>query len=356
MVRAPRHSAVSSLGRFRTKSGVANTPKPREDGYVTVHVNRKQWLMHRLVATIFLQPRHPDCTEVDHLDGNPGNNRVDNLEWVTPQENKQRSWERNPKQTRAYCGDSTAKPVRGRRVGSDEWTIFRHGANQVQRELGINSGGVTLCCAKTNKTASGYEFEYAESTEADVLDGEEWRVTVGGAQVSSLGRFRRTPKAGGVVFTPKPEKSGYVRVMIDGIHHSLHRLVADAFELPKRSAESTEIDHIDRNRSNNRLENLEWVTRAENMQRTHQNNPGRGTSAQRTKKPVRVRPVGTKNWTTYSGGCNEAARALGTFSGRISACCKNPGRTVKGYEFEYAEPTEPDVLPGEEWREIVPEE
>ena len=51
----------------------------------------------------------------------------------------------------------------------------------------------------------GYEFEFADPTEPDTLEGEEWRDTIGDAQVSSLGRFRSTM---GVVSTPAPPDRG----------------------------------------------------------------------------------------------------------------------------------------------------
>ena len=61
----------------------------------------------------------------------------------------------------------------------------------------------------------------------------------GGASVSSKGRFR---KRNGVVTTPAPEASGYVRVKIDGKHYSVHRLVATAFLGPV--ADGIEVNHI----------------------------------------------------------------------------------------------------------------
>ena len=44
---------------------------------------------HRLVAIAYLKNIDKNKTEVNHIDGNKKNNCVDNLEWVTPQENQQ---------------------------------------------------------------------------------------------------------------------------------------------------------------------------------------------------------------------------------------------------------------------------
>ena len=47
----------------------------------------KQRPVHHLVLEAFVGPRPEDC-EARHLDGNPGNNRLDNLAWGTKAENQ----------------------------------------------------------------------------------------------------------------------------------------------------------------------------------------------------------------------------------------------------------------------------
>ena len=48
---------------------------------------KKLFFVHRLVSTAFLGPI-PKGYEVNHLDGNPENNRIDNLEYVTRSQNR----------------------------------------------------------------------------------------------------------------------------------------------------------------------------------------------------------------------------------------------------------------------------
>jgi hypothetical protein len=73
---------VSNLGRIR-KNGALIGGYQGKNGYV--YVCRK-CLLHRAVATLFID--NPDNKpQIDHIDGNKQNNRVDNLRWVTQSEN-----------------------------------------------------------------------------------------------------------------------------------------------------------------------------------------------------------------------------------------------------------------------------
>lgn len=105
---------------------------------------------------------------------------------------------------------------------------------------------------------------------------EEWRPVVGFEgfyEVSNLGQVRRSPTAPNVaardtrgrVLTPD-RSHPYARVslhMNGRCHRSLvHRLVAAAFMQP--FIQKSHINHIDGNKRNNTLANLEWSTPAEN--------------------------------------------------------------------------------------------
>ena len=168
------------------------------------------------------------------------------------------------------------------------------------------------------------------------------------AQVSSLGRFRSTH---GVVTTPARGKDGYARVMIGKKKHAIHRLMAVAFELP-RTPEQTTVNHIDGITDHNHLSNLEWASQAQQTRASLSTNKNRRSNAPRLSKPVRGRKVGDAAWTAYDSA-EDAARKLGVNSGNVSACCSGKQKQAGGYEFELATPTEPELLPGEEWRDVV---
>lgn len=51
-------------------------------------INKQEWAIHRLVAMSFL-PNPNNKPEVDHINRNKADNRVENLRWVTTKENAQ---------------------------------------------------------------------------------------------------------------------------------------------------------------------------------------------------------------------------------------------------------------------------
>lgn len=71
----------------------------------------------------------------------------------------------------------------------------------------------------------------------------------------------------GRVVKPQLSKNGYVRLELwergTGKKHLLHRLLAGAF-LPNVE-NKPQVNHIDGNKQNNAIENLEWVTQSENQ-------------------------------------------------------------------------------------------
>jgi len=60
--------------------------------------------------------------------------------------------------------------------------------------------------------------------------------------------------------TNNPNKKGYIRIEIGKKKYFAHRLIMEAFE----GDSDQEVDHIDRNKTNNNYENLRYCTSSEN--------------------------------------------------------------------------------------------
>lgn len=79
--------SVSNTGRvINYQTGKELKPAVNHKGYLIVQLclngHRKNKRIHRLVAEAFI-PNTEDFPEVDHIDNDVKNNRVDNLRWVT---------------------------------------------------------------------------------------------------------------------------------------------------------------------------------------------------------------------------------------------------------------------------------
>jgi hypothetical protein len=110
------------------------------------------------------------------------------------------------------------------------------------------------------------------------MNSEEWRQIPGfpDYSVSNFGRVRRdTPPRSpggrckpGMIMKAESSQWGHQRIRLtrDGQFSRLlvHRLVAMAFDLPKRD-DQTLVAHNDGNPLNNHISNLRWATAKENM-------------------------------------------------------------------------------------------
>jgi hypothetical protein len=80
-------------------------PFHSKGGYVRVKLNygdrSKKFMIHRLVAIAFI-PNVNNKPHVDHINRNRADNRVENLQWVTPKENSELAVQRGGKDTVMY--------------------------------------------------------------------------------------------------------------------------------------------------------------------------------------------------------------------------------------------------------------
>lgn len=73
------------------------------DGYMNVHVHSQYWRVHRLVAETFL-PNPENLPEVDHINHDRSDNRIENLRWISRLDNM-RNLERGNKSVKIIYPD-----------------------------------------------------------------------------------------------------------------------------------------------------------------------------------------------------------------------------------------------------------
>lgn len=111
---------------------------------------KKTFPVHQLVAQAFIS-NPENKPEVHHIDGNPANNAVDNLMWVTRKEHKA-----------LHNIAEQNKITKSKRVGQysldgeliKEWPSTR----EIERQLGYNRGSISSCCLNRPKYKSAYNF------------------------------------------------------------------------------------------------------------------------------------------------------------------------------------------------------
>lgn len=155
---------VSNMGNVKSlnynHTGKERLLKPCKDnnGYMVVSLckdsKRKKFTLHRLVALAFLE-NPQNLPMINHKDENRLNNRVENLEWVTPKENMNYGT-RNEKISKAI-----SKPIIQLDLQNNfirEWDSM----TSINLELNINQGNITNCCKGRYKTCGGFIWKYKE--------------------------------------------------------------------------------------------------------------------------------------------------------------------------------------------------
>lgn len=201
---------VSSLGYLLVRDPIHGIrgpfqPEPnRGSGRREFSHDGKRYYAARVVCIAFHGPPPDGCT-VDHINRNRADNRAENLKWATPSE---------------------------QRLNQDRL--------RGQKQYDTNQND---------------------------LPGEQWRA-IDRYMVSNMGRARTMSPHGNVwwpIFTPRPCRSNAYALI--GRGNAFHRMVARAF-LGEAPSTSHTVDHIDGDKTNNKLSNLRWATKSEQSSNT----------------------------------------------------------------------------------------
>ena len=161
---APRYE-VSSYGRVRRmrKNGIPKylAIKIAKTGYCEVSISirpnvRKTILLHRLVLSTFNPVKGFEQLEVNHIDENKQNCRLDNLQWMTSKENcnygiRNQKISAKKEKTKIQCIETGA---------------IYESMQVAAKETGLNPSSICMACKRTQRgtfrknQGTGLHFKY----------------------------------------------------------------------------------------------------------------------------------------------------------------------------------------------------
>lgn len=160
--------SVSDDGRVKNDITQKELSQRTQQGYkhvgLTINKKPKSCRVHRLVAIAFI-PNPDDKPYVNHINGVRSDNRMENLEWVTPAENTQHA-----------VSIGLMKPTREREVvqyslNGEKIKVYCS-INEAARQTNSLVEKIVQCCQYQRKTHNNFQWRYKED-EADKIQPVE---------------------------------------------------------------------------------------------------------------------------------------------------------------------------------------
>ena len=266
------------------------------------------------------------------------NNKAENLEWTTARENTQHA---------SKIGK--LKPTnhrKVRRISPETGEIVEYPSIQIAYEKNKNiikhSSYINNACSSRQGTSGGYVWEYVEEKETTTIPVNSKVITgYTNYSITSDGKVlnNKTKK----FLNPPLNKSGYAIVDLNADNYDetkdcsnytrkrtakrkkfrVHRLVAEYFIQNPDPTLYTEVNHKNKKRADNRVENLEWVSPLQNMRHAHN----------------KIVYQYTQDWTLVGkyNSLNEAGEKTGISNKNISSGLRRAPYRANGFYWTYTE-------------------
>lgn len=279
---------ISNNGLVRNVNSGQLVEGSIKEGYVHVSLypdngdKHRPKRVHKLVALLFCGMKD-GCDIVNHLDGDKMNNHYSNLEWTTCRENTRHA------SRIGKLNGSNHKPVERTciQTGNKKTYMSISEAHEDNKSEIKHASYIVNCCSGEQKTTGGYSWRYLKKSDL------ECEPPIDGKMLEKYSNYLIT--SDGKIYNKNLER--YLRPSKNGVGYLLIDLYADEYDeskdvskyAQKRSAKrkkfrvhvlvamcfipnpnnKPEVNHKNKIRTDNRVENLEWVTSQENMEHAH---------------------------------------------------------------------------------------
>lgn len=138
----------------RTKRVLTNSPNNR--GYMTVSLGKRLpgQFVHQLVAEAFV-PGYENGLDVDHINGNKGDNRAENLQYISRSSNVKRAFEMGL--AHGHKGPNAGTPPK--RIQIVETGDIFPSIAECARFINGSIGAISLCLSGKREKHHGYHFK-----------------------------------------------------------------------------------------------------------------------------------------------------------------------------------------------------
>lgn len=259
--------SVSNLGTVKNNT-TNKLLKPKiNNGYYIVSIkNNNKYTnvyIHRLVAITFLDNNENKLT-VNHKNHNKLDNKIENLEWATMNEqNIHKRKRENTPGRKVLQYDLDMNFIKS-------FNTVREAGKSINQEQ--NSSNISKVCKGNLESYMNFIWKYNQE---DILENEIWKELIYGDHIFKVSSYGRIMNKNGHCSYGSLENSGYLRTSStlnkQIMKKFVHVLVAEAFITKPNDNENLIVNHKDSDKSNNKLQNLEWVTFSENSKHSFEN-------------------------------------------------------------------------------------
>lgn len=377
---------VSTLGRIATCDIQNNKLILRKcmedkDGYKDFSLFHSPYAIHRIVAFVFKFEENINFTKyaVDHINFIRNDNRVENLRWITINENNGRknciirkiNLNTNKEKYSSMLVSTAPK---------SKTTLNSNNFNQNEQ---LNIYPDLILKSQLIKYDKNEDYGYDQDFTQNKLDEEEWRslnlldkkykdyMNKGSMwlklyqdnqyYISSLGRVARydLKKQQLILKHVFNDKNGYKLVWLNTNSYSVHRLVAFLFINNPRPDINWHINHINNIKDDNRVQNLEWcnINYNNNYKKNdnHKINYNEQSTIKLQNKIICIN-LSTNEILEYETS-QDAANALNCNKKKIISCCNNTTKYIvyngNRYDCKYKDNSSKIVNKAKFWEPVV---